>query len=193
MNYVVFDIETKNIFEEVQSSDPVALDISVISVYEKNTDKIKSFLEEEFNQMWPIFERADVIVGYNSDHFDIPILNKYYHGDLTKIRSIDILSAIKNSYGKRIKLDSVANATLGVGKNASGLEAVKWWKEGKIDLIKKYCEQDVLVTKKIFEYILENKNVKFPDKISGKIITVDIDTSDWIKKEEKPKMTQSLF
>jgi DEAD/DEAH box helicase domain-containing protein len=193
MNYVVFDIETKNIFEEVGSSDPADLDISVISVYESNTGKMHSFLQEEFDQMWPIFERADAIIGYNSNHFDIPLLNKYYHGDLNDIKSIDIMAAIKDSYGKRIKLDNVANATLGVGKNANGLEAVQWWKEGKIDEIKKYCEQDVRVTNDVFEYIMKNKQVKFPDKFSGKIITVDIDITGWDEKKEKPTTTQSLF
>jgi DEAD/DEAH box helicase domain-containing protein len=89
-------------------------------------------------------------VGYNSNHFDIPLLNKYYPGELTHIKSIDLLEAIKASLGRRLRLDSIAQATVGAKKSADGLQAVRWWREGNIAAIKKYCEQDVKVTKKIF-------------------------------------------
>ncbi|HMO78638.1 MAG TPA: ribonuclease H-like domain-containing protein [Candidatus Paceibacterota bacterium] len=188
MNYLVFDIETTDIILD----DPMNLEIAVVSVYEKNNNSIKSFLKDQLHQMWPIFERVDFVVGYNSDHFDIPLLNKYYQGNLNSIKSIDILKYIKESFGKRVKLESVANGTLGYGKITSGIQAVEWWKQGKIDDVIKYCEQDVLITKDIFEYILENKKVKFKDLISEKIIEVPINTSDWNKKEEN-SITKSLF
>jgi hypothetical protein len=38
MRYVVFDLETQNIFQDVGSSDPAALDISVATVYDYGTD-----------------------------------------------------------------------------------------------------------------------------------------------------------
>lgn len=193
MNYIVFDIETQNIFQEVGSSDPADLDISVISLYNSVDNSMKSFLIEDFAQMWPIFEATDAIIGYNSDHFDIPLLNKYYTGDLNQIKSIDILADIKKSYGKRPKLDDVAAATLGKAKISHGLQAVEWWKTGEIDKIKKYCEEDVLITKNLFEFILENKHVKLKDKITNKIIEIPINTSDWIKKDDDPKITKTLF
>jgi DEAD/DEAH box helicase domain-containing protein len=193
MNYIVFDIETRNIFSEVGSNDPKDLDISVVSIYEKKTNSMKSFLQEEFKNMWSIFESADAIIGYNSEHFDIPLLNKYYNGNLSSIKSIDLMAAIKKSIGRRLKLDSVAEGTLGRGKIANGLEAVEWWKQGKIDLIKKYCEEDVMITKDIFEYALNNKKLLVKDKFTNKIIEIAIDTSDWIEIDEKPKLTKSLF
>lgn len=178
MKYVVFDIETRNIFQDVGSNDPTALDISVLSLYDSETQQTYSFLQEDFSKMWPFFERTDVLIGYNSDHFDIPLLNKYYPGDLLRLKSIDIMKSIKESLGRRPKLDDVAHATLGKKKIAHGLEAVKWWKEGKIDLIKQYCEEDVLITKQLFEYIVQNKHIKLKD-FSGKKITVPIDTKGW--------------
>ena len=138
MKKVVFDIETKNIFQDVGRADPVLLDISVVCIYDYESDQYLSFLEEDFPKLWPYLEKADVLIGYNSDHFDIPLLNKYYPGDLTKIKSIDLMAEIKKSLGRRIGLGVVAEATLGYGKSGNGLEAVTWWKEGKIDEIKKY-------------------------------------------------------
>lgn len=178
MKYVVFDIETRNIFQDVGSYDPTALDISVLSAYNSETDSIQSYLVEDLPNLWPILEHADAIIGYNSDHFDIPLLNKYYPGDLTAFKSIDLMATIKAALGRRLKLDDVAAATLGARKNAHGLEAVQWWKQGEIAKIKKYCEHDVLLTKQLYEYMRDNKHVKVKD-ITGKKVTISLDTSVW--------------
>lgn len=192
MNYIVFDIETQNIFQDVGSNDPADLDISIVSVYEKNTDKCLSFTIEEFGEMWPIFERADAMIGYNSEHFDIPLLNKYYSGDLNNIKSIDLMVAIKEGFGRRAKLDDIAAATLGKKKIAHGLEAVKWWKEGEIDKIKKYCEADVMITKAVYEYALKNKHLKIKDP-AGKKIEIPINTDGWNDFNKDASLTRSLF
>lgn len=190
MNYVVFDLETQNIFQDVGSNDATDLDISVATVYESDTDKYTTVVIDDLQELWPIIERADALVGYNSNHFDIPLLNKYYPGDLTQIKSIDLLVAIRESLGRRLRLDSVAQATIGAKKSADGLQAVRWWREGKIDEIKKYCEQDVKVTKKVFDYAMEHGHVKFKDGYRKK--DIPLDTSNWTEKEDA-SMTHSLL
>ena len=190
MRYVVFDLETQNIFQEVGASDPTALDISVATVYDSETDTYTTVTIDELDQLWPIVEKADVLVGYNSNHFDLPLLNKYYPGDLSHIKSIDLLECIKESLGRRLRLDSVAQATLGAKKSADGLQAVRWWREGEIKKIKKYCEQDVKVTKDIFEYALEHGHVKFKDGHRKR--DIPLDTSTWLQKEDAA-MTHSLL
>jgi uncharacterized protein YprB with RNaseH-like and TPR domain len=189
MNRLVFDIETKNTFDEAGSSDPAALDISIVGIYDEATDTYETYLEEEFHNMWKYFEKADILIGYNSNHFDIPILNKYYRGDLSKIKSIDLMAEIKKSLGRRIGLQAIAEATLGQGKSGHGLDAIYWWKTGEIDKIRKYCIEDVKVTKKLFDYIVENKKVKYREGMDIKEISIDI--SGW----DQPKdngMTWSL-
>ena len=191
MRYVVFDLETQNLFQEVGSSDPAMLDISVGSVYDSETDKYTTVTVDEIEKLWPIIERADALVGYNSNHFDIPLLNKYYPGDLTQIKSIDLLEDIKISLGRRLRLDSVAQATIGAKKSADGLQAVRWWREGKIKEIMKYCEQDVKVTKQVFEYARKNGHVKFKDGARNREIVLD--TAHWEEIESSATMTHSLF
>jgi len=190
MRYVIFDLETQNIFSEVGSTDPTALSISVGSFFDSETDHYYTLSETELSQIWPIIEQADALVGYNSNHFDIPLLNKYYPGDLTQIKSIDLLEEIRKSLGRRLRLDSVAEATIGSKKSGHGLQAVKWWREGKIDEIKKYCEQDVRVTKKIFDYALKHGHVKFKDGLRKR--EIPIDTSSWNLKENA-LMTHSIL
>lgn len=190
MRYVVFDLETQNIFSDVGGNDPVNLDISVACFYDSGTDKFTAVTIDELSTAWPIVESADVLVGYNSNHFDIPLLNKYYPGDLKTIKSIDLLESIRQSLGRRIRLDSVAEATVGAKKSADGLQAVRWWREGKINEIKKYCLQDVKVTKQVFEYALQNGHIKFKDGRNKR--EVPLDTSNWMIKEEAVSMTHTL-
>lgn len=190
MRYVIFDLETQNIFHDVGSNDPVALDISVGSFYDSETDTYTTVSVDELQSIWPLLEKADALVGYNSNHFDIPILNKYYPGDLTTIKSIDLLEEIKKSLGRRLRLSSVAEATVNAKKSADGLQAVRWWREGKIDEIKKYCEQDVRVTKKIFDYALKHGHVKFKDGTRNR--EIPLDTSTWSIKEDSV-LTHSLL
>src|SRR3989344_5081030 len=137
MSYIVFDIETKNSWSGPMPN-PIELDLSIICIYDSTTDLYYSFLENELHKLWPFLEKTEMLVGYNSDHFDIPILNKYYHGDLTQVKSIDLMASIQDSLGKRLKLDDVASATVNAKKTANGLIAVKWWREGNIADIKKY-------------------------------------------------------
>ncbi len=189
MRYIIFDLETQNIFQDTGSSDVTSLDISVGSFYDSIDDVYTTVTVDELHKVWPIIEKADALVGYNSNHFDIPLLNKYYPGDLTHIKSIDLLESIRESLGRRLRLDSVAQATVGAKKSADGLQAVRWWREGKINEIKKYCEQDVRVTKKVFDYALKNGHILFKDGYRKK--EVPIDTSSWMIKEDT-SLTHSL-
>jgi len=182
MRKIVFDIETKNTFQEVGKNDPTCLDISLLVTYDFSTDTYETFMEKDFPKLWKLLEQTDMIIGYNSDHFDIPLLNKYYPGDLTHMNSLDLLVEIKKGLGKRIRLDAVAGGSLGSNKTGSGLDAVKWWRQGEIEKIKKYCEADVRITKEVYEYALLNKSLKYKD-FEG-IHSFSVDTTGW---EEKTK------
>lgn len=189
MRKIIFDIETKNTFQDIGKSDPVFLDLSVVCVYNSETDKYKTYTQEELPALWPLLEKADMLIGYNSDHFDIPILNKYYPGDLTQIKSLDLLKEIKKSIGRRLKLDSIAEGTLGKKKTGHGLEAVAWWKAGEIEKIKKYCKEDVKITKELYDYALKNNSLKYKDM--DKILEIQLDTIDW-EKYKNSSMTHTL-
>ena len=182
MRKIVFDIETRNTFQEAGSNDPKDLDISVVCTYDYSTDTYSSFLQEDFSKLWKLLETADMLITFNGDHFDIPLLNKYYAGDLTKIKSLDLLVEIRNSLGRRIKLDSIAEATLGKNKIAHGLEAITWWKNGEIDKIIKYCLEDVKITKEVYEYALKNGKLLYPDL--GVVRDIKLNTQNWEKAQE---------
>ena len=163
MRKVVFDIETKNFFNDVGSNDPAKLDIALVAIYDSETDSYSSYLESELGKLWPILERADMLIGFTSEHFDMPLLNKYYPGDLTKIKHLDILKEIKSIYGRRMKLDQLAEGTLGKHKSGHGSEVMDWWKSGDIEKIRNYCIDDVRLTKELYDYARANNKLIFKE------------------------------
>lgn len=177
MRKITFDIETKNLFTDVGSNNPADLDISVVCVHDSKDDSITSYLEPELKNLWPILEQADVLITWNGDHFDIPLLNKYYSGDLTKIKSLDLMKEVQGSLGRRLKLDTVAEATLGQNKSGHGLDAIQWWQNGEIDKLIHYCKEDVRLTKDLHDYALKNKHLKYKDL--GVLKEIKLDTSQW--------------
>lgn len=165
---IVFDIETVG-----DIRDYATLKVTCVSLYEYETDAYRSFDEHELPQLWPILEKAGLLIGYNSEYFDLPVLNNNYAGDLSRIPHLDLLKAIKESSGMRFKLNDIAKATLNMEKSADGLQAMQWYKEGRIDLIKKYCEQDVRVTKEVYEYGKKNKMLYYPN-LAGELVPIPV-------------------
>jgi len=191
MKKVVFDIETSNIFADIGKNDPSLLDISVVGVYNSIDDSYICYEQNEFSKMWPVFENADIIIGFNSEHFDLPLLNKYYAGDLYKIRHLDILKEIREAYGRRMKLDQIAEGTLGVKKSGHGLEAVTWWRQGEKEKVKKYCLDDVRITKDVYEYARKNNKLTF--KEGSALLDIKLETSNWeTKQDDEGAMTFTL-
>lgn len=185
MSKIIFDIETRNIFTDVNSDKAEDLDISVLSLWDSETKKFHSFTQETFDQMWPFFQNASMFITFNGKHFDIPLLQKYTTIDLSKIHHLDIFAEVQKSIGKKIGLDNIASNTLGTSKSANGLQAVAWWNTGEIDKIIKYCEQDVNVTKDVYEYARQNNKLFYEDRNTRKKTEISLDSSDWENQEEK--------
>lgn len=188
MRRITLDIETEGDFRA--NGDFGGLELTIACIHDSETDEFKSFLKPELPNLWPILEHADLIIGYNSDHFDIPILNKYYAGDLSKIRSVDLLKEVKNALGRRLRLDSVAEGTLGKKKSGNGLEAVQWWKEGKVDKVRQYCIDDVRITRDIYNYAKKNGSLKYRD-FDG-VREIKLDTSKWEVEDAGGGITHTL-
>lgn len=187
MKKIIFDIETKNTFDDVQSRNPADLDVSVVCLYDSETDSYHSFLEEQFDDMWPYFQNADLLVTYNGNHFDIPALQPLTSIDLSAIPHVDIFEKIRNVTGKKLPLNGIAEATLGISKSGHGLDAIAWWNSGEIQKIIDYCIQDVKVTQAVYEHALENNQLEYFERTSGAKETIPLDTSDW---EDLPTVHQ---
>lgn len=177
MREITFDIETANTLPSLARQDVLRLDLAVVAIHDSATGEFSSYTQEELPKLWPIIEQADTLIGFNSDTFDIPLLNKYYPGDLTRIRSVDLLVEVQKALGRRIRLQSLAEATLKVGKSGDGLQSVRWWQEGLYDKVREYCIMDVRITRQLYDYALDKGALKYKDLKD--IRDLKIDTSQW--------------
>lgn len=179
MKLVVFDVETKKAFDEVGGYHPEKLGVSVSGVWygEEGTEgTLKGFREEEFGEMFKIFESAERIVGFNSIDFDMVALKPYYLGDLLKLPNFDILKEVEKKVGYRVKLDALAKETLGIQKGGNGLDAITYFHQGDWEKLTKYCLQDVLITKDLYMHGKKNKQLKFKNKWNELVdVLVDFD------------------
>ena len=173
MLQIILDVETKKIFDEVGGFFPDRLGISFVGVCVREgfsgPGEMQSYFEDDLPKLFPLLEKADVVIGFNIDNFDMQTLVPYYTGDITRIPTLDLLTRIKDSAGHRISLDAVATETLGIGKSGSGLDAVKYYNEHKWDELEKYCLQDVAVTRDVYDYGRSNGGVIFRNKWNRKI------------------------
>ncbi|MBP9816856.1 MAG: ribonuclease H-like domain-containing protein [Candidatus Pacebacteria bacterium] len=190
MRAITFDIETKAASMVRGKFDTSAMEVTVVGIHDSETNEYSAFFVEEFTKLWPILERADMLIGFNSDSFDIPILNRYYPGDLTKIKSLDLLTEVYNVLGRRVRLDTLAQATLGRGKTGDGLKAVDWWEQGLFDQVKEYCLEDVKLTRELYDYARTNGNLKYKDL--REVREMKIDASDWENGGSSPSLTHTL-
>ena len=127
MDKIVLDIETKNTFADVGGQSRLLdLEISFVGAYSYNQNAYLSFFEDELDKLSSLLKTAGLIIGFSSNRFDIPILNKYMNFNLKAIESIDILDDIEAKLGHRVGLDWLAQTNLKVGKSAHGLEAIKF-------------------------------------------------------------------
>lgn len=207
---VIFDIETQKLFDQIPDPSKVEdLLVSVVSAYRRELDEnmqekggeMKTFWIEDkglgplLAEMWPWFEEADRLIGFNSVKFDAPVLAPLYTaGNIMKLNHFDILEKVRQSLGHRLSLNAIAAETLGEKKIAVGLDAVDWWNAGdseSLEKLKKYCEMDVVVTKKVYDYGLAHGKLMFKDKWNEPR-EMEVDFS-YPKVEEEEEQQMGLF
>ncbi|HLD34601.1 hypothetical protein A2W54_00925 [Candidatus Giovannonibacteria bacterium RIFCSPHIGHO2_02_43_13] len=185
---VVFDIETKKSFDEVGGkSNFDKLGISVVGAHVSEdpstplgTGKYYAFEEHEIPQFEKMLQGARRVVGFNIHHFDIPVLQPYIGWSLKNLKTLDLMEDVEKGAGFRISLDNLSETSLGTRKSGDGMQALRWYKEGKIDDIKQYCLKDVELTKALWEYGKKNGHVLFYSRNSSGRVAIPV---SWGKME----------
>ena len=163
-NKIVLDLETQKSFDEVGGRKMHLLRVSVVGVYSYLNDKYAAFEEKEIPELEKILKSADLIIGFNIKGFDLPVLEPYFSISIHNLPVLDIMEEVVRVTGHRVSLNSVAQATLGKVKSGSGLDAVRFYREGEMEKLKRYCLNDVQITKEIYDYGQRYAKLSFTSK-----------------------------
>lgn len=168
--FAVLDIETRRGADEVGGWHQASrMGVSIAVLYDSGKDAFREFPEEGIPELVEALQGFELVVGFNILRFDYHVLAGIVPFDYGSLPTLDMLASVHERLGYRLKLDNLARATLDAGKSADGLMALKWWKEGRLDLIREYCRQDVSVTRDVYLFGREKGYVLFTNKAGQKV------------------------
>ena len=168
-NIVYFDLETQKSAAEVggwsRKSDML---MSVGCTYSTGDGEYRIYDEAHVHDLIKQLTRADLVIGFNIINFDYDVLTHYTPFDLRDVPTLDLMKDLEDKLGHRLSLESVAKASINAPKTADGLQALKWWKEGRILDIAEYCCFDVKITKVVHEFGHDHGEVHYIDRVGQK-------------------------
>ena len=162
---VFFDLETQRSFQEVGGRRNIhRLGLSVAVTYNSSDCAFHHYTEDNVWELIAELQTADRVIGFNVLRFDYPVLSAYTQVPLRSLPTLDMLDHIYRRLGFRVGLDALASATLGTTKSADGLQAIRWWRAGEMEKLFAYCEQDVEVTRQLYEFGRRHRYVQYRDR-----------------------------
>jgi hypothetical protein len=164
---VYFDLETQRTANDAGGWDRKRdMGMSIGVTFSTRLGEYRIFSEKNVQALVDQLTRADLVVGFNVINFDYEVLMGYTILDLPhQCHTLDLMVEIEKVLGHRLGLDAVATATLGVGKTGDGLDAIRWWREGRLLEIAEYCCFDVKCTKLVHEYGADHGNLFYHDRL----------------------------
>jgi DEAD/DEAH box helicase domain-containing protein len=170
----VFDLETQRSAQEVGGWHRADLmKVSCAVLYDSREQVYYEYLEKDVPRFIEHLQQYDCVVGFNIKRFDYKVLSGYSDFNFEKLPTLDLLAEIHKQLGYRLSLDHLAKVTLGSKKSADGLQALRWWKQGKLREIIDYCRQDVRITWEIYCFGNENGYLLFQNK-AGNTVRVPV-------------------
>jgi DEAD/DEAH box helicase domain-containing protein len=174
-HFGVLDLETQRSAAEVggwHRADQMRVSCGIL--YDSRKDTFIEYLEDQIMQLIEDLQNIDLIVGFNIKRFDYLVLKGYSNFDFSTLNTLDILEDIHTYLGFRLSLAHLALETLGATKQADGLQALRWWKEGRIRDIIDYCKMDVQLTRDLYLFGRTNGHLIFCNRDQKRIrIPVD--------------------
>src|SRR5262245_2725910 len=169
-NIIYFDLETQKSADEVGGWDKISrMGMSIAVTYSTAHGTYQIYGEKQVDDLIRDLQRADLIVGFNNLRFDYEVLHGYTALDMRQLPTLDILVDLQNQLQHRLSLDSIAVATFGVEKTAEGMQAIEWFRQGRLLDIAEYCCYDVKLTKLVHEFALAHKQLIYRNRFGNKV------------------------
>ncbi len=169
-NIVYFDLETQKSAEEVGGWEKIReMRMSIGVTYSTARGDYRIYHEKNIDDLLTELQRAELVVGFNNLRFDYEVLHYYTVYDMRQIPTLDVLIDLQEKLQHRLSLDAVACATLGVEKTAEGMQAIQWFRQGRLLEIAEYCCYDVKITRLVHEYGIANKQLFYTNRFGNKL------------------------
>jgi DEAD/DEAH box helicase domain-containing protein len=169
-NIVYFDLETQKSADEVGGWNNISrMRMSVGVTFSTARGDYRIYGEPRVDDLIRELQRADLVVGFNNLRFDYEVLHGYTALDLRQLPTLDMLLELQNTLQHRLSLDSIAGATFGVEKTAEGMQAIHWYREGKLLEIAEYCCYDVKLTRLVHEYGVHHRQLHYLNRFGRKL------------------------
>ena len=171
MNYVFFDLESQNLFEDVGGRDNIEkLKLACGVTWSTERNDFAVYWEKDVPALIQELKFATKVIGFNLKGFDYRVLQPYAPDvRFASIPTLDMLFDLHQILGFRVSLDNVASASLGANKTADGLKAVEWFRAGELDKVAEYCKADVDITRRVFEFGRDNGYIFYKSKLGSKL------------------------
>ncbi len=173
-NIVVFDLETQKAADEVGGWKNISKMKVSLGVAYSDAAGFVTYTEETIPELIDLLKSADLVVGFNQIRFDYEVLRAYSRENLRALPNLDILVEVHSQLGFRLSLDHLGEVTLGRKKTGHGLDAIKWFREGRMDLLEEYCREDVAITRDLYRFGLENGFLLYRPR-SGPVAKIPLD------------------
>jgi DNA polymerase I-like protein with 3'-5' exonuclease and polymerase domains len=157
--WLIFDLESDGLYDNVTV-------IHCIVVYDIGLQQTFSYGPDCIADALAHLATADVLIGHNILFYDVPVLSKLYPSVQLNGRIIDTLICTRLIWPKEILYTLDDEQYTQVPKNLKGSASLKAWgwrlADHKIDFkdfseyseeMLAYCQQDVAVTKKLWQHI----------------------------------------
>ncbi|MDP3920297.1 MAG: ribonuclease H-like domain-containing protein [Candidatus Omnitrophota bacterium] len=181
-NILVLDLETQKSFKEVGKANLAKLKVSVVGVYDYAIDEYLIYEERDIMALEKRMQDIDLLIGFNIRRFDMPVLQPYLFKAVEEIPVLDLLEDVERERGHRASLDSIAGPTLKKHKSGHGADALILYQQNKMEELKRYCLDDVRLTKEVYEFGVREGKIFFTSSWDYK--TYDIPVS-WAKTSEE--------
>ena len=171
MNYVFFDLESQNLFDDVGGRGNIdKLKVACGVTYSTEKNDFTVYWEQDVPALITELKSATKVIGFNLLGFDYLVLKPYSpETRFASIPTLDMLLDLQKTLGFRIGLDSIASATLGATKTADGIKSVDWFRNGELDKVAEYCKADVDITRRVFEFGRDNGHIFYKSRLGSKL------------------------
>ncbi len=145
--WLFFDVETRRSAEEVGGWGAIdRMGLALAVTLDARSGEFRCWHECDVEALGRTLAAADRVVGFNVDRFALTVLEPYLGPSIRRVATLDLLEVIRKRIGFRLGLAHLGRETLGIDKSADGLQSLAWVRDGRLDLVEKYCRDDVALT-----------------------------------------------